>query len=186
MAEWFYRVGEQSFGPVTNAQLLELVRLGKVDGDTQIRKDDSNWVLAQAVGGLLDAANQDGLETVCPYCGESISPPPTRCENCHRDVTVVMRANEGATIHRQSKTISDTLNPYEEVLPEVEETAQSHFLIVLVATLVLLSIPLVIYLWFNRSSMLVIQMIGGLLGAFIVLGCYSYYLAVKSNNRRED
>ena len=59
MAEWFYRVGEQSFGPVTNAQLLDLVRLGKVDGDTQIRKDDSNWVLAQAVGGLLDAAKQD-------------------------------------------------------------------------------------------------------------------------------
>ena len=186
MAEWFYRVDEQSFGPVTNAQLLDLVRLGKVDGDTQIRKDDSNWVLAQSVGGLLDAANRDEAETVCPYCGNSISLPPTRCENCHRDVTVVIRANESGTIHRQSRTIADTLNPHEEVLPEVEETAQSHFLIILVAILVLLSIPLVIYLWFNRTSMLIVQMVGGLLGAFIVVGCYSYYMAVKSNNRRED
>jgi hypothetical protein len=186
MAEWFYRIGDQSFGPVTNTQLLDLVRLGKVDGDTQIRKDDSNWVLAQSVGGLLEAGNRDESETVCPYCGKSIAPPPTRCESCLRDVTVVMRANEVETIHRQSKTISGVLNPYEDVIPEVEETAQSHFLIVLVATLVLLSIPLVIYLWFNRTSMLVVQMVGGLLGAFVVVGLYSYYLAVKSNNRRDD
>jgi len=186
MAEWFYRVGDQSFGPVTNAQLLDLVRLGKVDGETQIRKDDSNWVLAQSVGGLLEAANRDESETVCPYCGKSIAQPPTRCESCHRNVNVVMRVNESANIHRQSKTISGDLNPYEEDLPEVEETVQSHFLIVLVAVLVLLSIPLVIYLWFNRTSMLVVQMVGGLLAAFAVVGLYSYYLAVKSNNRREN
>ena len=186
MAEWFYRVGDQSFGPVTNAQLLDLVRVGKVDAETHIRKDDSSWVLAHSVGGLLEAAGRDGTETVCPYCGKGISPPPTRCEHCHRNVTVVLRGNESAQIHRHAKTISDELNPYEDVHPEKEETVQSHFMIVLLAILVLLSIPLSIFLWFNLKSALVVQVVGGVLGSFAVVGGYAYYLAVKGNNRRDD
>ena len=65
-----------------------------------------------------------GLLCRCPYCGKGISPPPTRCEHCHRNVTVVLRGNESAQIHRQAKTISDELNPYEDVHPEKEETVQ--------------------------------------------------------------
>jgi len=186
MAEWFYRVGDQSFGPITNAQLLDLVRVGTVDGDTHIRKDDSNWVLAQAVGGLLDAAGRDEAETVCPYCGKPIPQPPTRCENCHRNVTVVLRGAESAQIYRQTKSITDALNLNEEDLPEKEETAKSHFLIILVAVLFLFSLPLTIYLWFNLHRPLVVQVVGPVLAAFMVAGGYAYYLASKSNNRRND
>jgi len=186
MAEWFYKVGDQSFGPITNAQLLDLVRVGTVDGDTHIRKDDSNWVVAHAVGGLIDAARRDDAETVCPYCGVPISPPPTRCENCHRNVTVVLRGTESAKIYRQTKSITDELNTYEEDRPEKEETAKSHFLIVLVAVLFLFSIPLTIYLWFNFHRPLVVQLVGSLLGAFAVAGGYTYYLASKTNNKRND
>ena len=186
MAEWFYRVGDQSFGPITNAQLLDLVRVGTVDGDTHIRKDNSSWVVAHAVGGLIDAARRDEAETVCPYCGVPISPPPTRCENCHRNVTVVLRGDDSARIYRQTKSINEELSPYEEVLPEQEETVQSHFLIIMVAVLFLFSIPLSIYLWFNFHRPLVVQLVGPLLGAFAVVGGYAYYLASKTNNKRND
>ena len=186
MAEWFYRIGDQSIGPITNAELLDLGRGGTVGGDTHVRKNDSNWVLAQAVGGLLDAARRDETETVCPYCGEPIPPPPTRCENCHRNVTVVLRGDDSARIYRQTKSINEELSPYEEVLPEKEETVQSHFLIMLVAVLFLFSLPLSIYLWFNFDRPLVVQLVGSALVAMAMIGGYAYYLAAKTNNRRND
>jgi hypothetical protein len=186
MATWFYRVGDQNFGPYTNAQLLELVRGGKVGGDTYVRKDDSNWVLAQAVGGLIEAATDDKEKAVCPYCGESIPPPPTRCESCRRDVSIAMRGADERQIHRQTKSITGALNPYEEVTPEKDETAQSHFLIILMSVLFMLAIPLSIYLWFNADTPLVKELVGGLLGSFVVITGYAYYLAVKTNNRRDD
>ncbi|MFP6750617.1 MAG: hypothetical protein VB855_02990, partial [Pirellulaceae bacterium] len=69
-------------------------------------------------------------------------------------------------------------------LPEKEETAQSHFLIVLVAVLFLISLPLAIYLLFNFHRPLVVQVVGPVLAAFMVAGGYAYYLASKSNNKR--
>ncbi len=184
MADWFYRVGDRSFGPISNTELLDLVRVGTVDGDTQVRKDDSNWVLAHSVGGLLDAARRDETATVCPYCGEPIAQPPTRCDNCQRNVKVVMRGSDNEKIYRQAKSISDELNLHEEALPEKEETAQSHFLIVLVAVMFLISLPLAIYLWFNFHRPLVVQLAGTLLTVFAVVGGYAYYLATKTNNKR--
>lgn len=184
MADWFYRVGGRSFGPITNAELLDLVRVGTVDGETQVRKDDSSWVTAQSVGGLLDAAQRDEAATVCPYCGEPIAQPPTRCENCQRSVKVVLRGADKKKIYRQAKSISDELDSHEAALPEKEETAQSHFLIVLVAVLFLISLPLAIYLWFNFHRPLVVQLAGTLLAVFALVGGYAYYLATKTNNQR--
>ena len=85
--KWYYRVKKKTQGPVTNAELLDLIRERKVLPETMIRKDDSQWVAARAVTGLFQAAGVFAGEYRCPYCGNSIDDPPTTCEKCHRNVS---------------------------------------------------------------------------------------------------
>lgn len=81
--EWYIQLGGETVGPMTSADLLKRVRAGEVQPTTQIRKDDSQWVAAEEVNGLMDAATRDRVFK-CPYCGERISRPPCSCPNCTR------------------------------------------------------------------------------------------------------
>ena len=57
MSQWFYRIqaGKEQ-GPFPSSRLLELIRSGEIDGETEIRKDDSPWVPACQINGLWQAA----------------------------------------------------------------------------------------------------------------------------------
>lgn len=86
--EWYYQIMNDTIGPLTSSQLLAKVRSGQVKEDTLIRKDDSQWVPARLVNGLLDAAQHDHVQRVCPYCGHTVEHPPTTCSGCNRKLVL--------------------------------------------------------------------------------------------------
>lgn len=81
--EWFYQQGGQTIGPLSPKELLAKVREGEVLPQTLVKKDDSQWVEASAVGGLAEAATKDRIYQ-CPYCGGAINRPPATCSHCTR------------------------------------------------------------------------------------------------------
>ena len=104
MAEWFYRNAHcKELGPVSGAMLLELVREGDIQAGTEVRKDDSPWILACQVNGLWQAAGRPGVAFHCPYCNAVISKPPSRCEACDRDVVKAI----GKLLNHAKPTTSD-------------------------------------------------------------------------------
>ncbi len=86
--EWYYQIMNDAVGPLTSGQLMECVRSGKVKEDTLIRKDDSQWVPARQVSGLLDAVGENRSQRICPYCGATVDPPPTTCHGCNRKLAL--------------------------------------------------------------------------------------------------
>jgi len=87
MAQWFYRDQPgRDVGPVTSSQLLELVRQGEIDSDTEVRKDESPWARACEVNGLWLAAGMPTVFFRCPSCDAEIERPPTHCKSCHADI----------------------------------------------------------------------------------------------------
>ena len=92
MSHWFYRQSEKEFGPLRPSEILTHIRQGTIRPETLIRKGDSQWVTAQSVDGLFDAATtQDAAELICPFCGETIDRPPTQCKNCYREVVLLFK-----------------------------------------------------------------------------------------------
>ena len=92
MSHWFYRQSEKEFGPLRPSEILTHIRQGTIRPETLIRKGNSQWVTAQSVDGLFDAATtQATAELICPFCGETIDQPPTRCENCYREVVLLFK-----------------------------------------------------------------------------------------------
>ncbi len=86
--EWYYQIMNDVVGPLTNGQLMACVRSGQVKEDTLIRKDDSQWVPARQVSGLLDAVGNNRAQRICPYCGAQVAPPPTTCRGCNRKLVL--------------------------------------------------------------------------------------------------
>lgn len=82
--EWYYQIMNDVVGPLSGRQLLDKVRAGQVKEDTLIRKDDSQWVPARQVNGLMEAVAHRPVERICPYCGHVVDPPPTTCHGCNR------------------------------------------------------------------------------------------------------
>jgi hypothetical protein len=88
MAQWFYKNAQgRECGPLVGSQVLELVRQGEIQAQTEVRKDDSAWTVACQINGLWQAAGRPGVAFRCPYCAASISKPPTHCQACRRDVS---------------------------------------------------------------------------------------------------
>jgi hypothetical protein len=58
VTEWYYRTStDRAEGPVTAAHLKQLVQLGEIGPETEIRKGaEGRWITANKVKGLLDAA----------------------------------------------------------------------------------------------------------------------------------
>ena len=87
MASWFIRDGDEGeIGPVSPAELLGLVREGRVVATTVVRKDDSAWFPAANVGGLFEAARRPTIEHYCTRCEARVGPPPVTCPKCDADL----------------------------------------------------------------------------------------------------
>ena len=88
MAEWFIEQPEvaEEIGPLHPSELLEKVRSGEVRPETRVRKDDSAWFEASAVGGLFEAAMRPTIEYFCPNCRSPIEEPPCLCATCNNKV----------------------------------------------------------------------------------------------------
>jgi hypothetical protein len=86
--EWYYQIMNDVVGPLSGRQLLDKVRSGQVKEDTLVRKDDSQWVSARQVNGLLDAVLPTRTHRICPYCGETVDPPPSTCRGCNRKLVL--------------------------------------------------------------------------------------------------
>ena len=86
--EWYYQIMNDVVGPLSGRQLLDKVRAGQVKEDTLVRKDDSQWVPARQVNGLMDAVEQSRTQRVCPYCGQPVDPPPSTCRGCSRKLAL--------------------------------------------------------------------------------------------------
>lgn len=87
--EWYYQIMNDVVGPLTSSQLVDRVRAGQVKEDTLIRKDDSQWVPARQVNGLLEAVEHNRkAHRICPYCGATVDNPPTTCHGCNRKLVL--------------------------------------------------------------------------------------------------
>ena len=86
--EWYYQIMNDVVGPLSGRQLLDKVCTGQVKEDTLIRKDDSQWVPARQVNGLLEAVLQPQAQRICPYCGQTVDPPPSTCRGCNRKLVL--------------------------------------------------------------------------------------------------
>ncbi|MFO0802307.1 MAG: DUF4339 domain-containing protein [Gemmataceae bacterium] len=54
MSNYYYRVGDEAFGPVTSKELRLLAKQGVIGPDTYVRKGESRkWVVARRITGLL-------------------------------------------------------------------------------------------------------------------------------------
>lgn len=100
--EWYYQIMNDVVGPLSGRQLLDKVRAGQVKEDTLVRKDDSQWVPARQVNGLLEAVVQPLAQRICPYCGTLVDPPPSTCHGCNRKL--VLSFNSRLTAMGRDKT----------------------------------------------------------------------------------
>ncbi|QEG39823.1 DUF4339 domain-containing protein [Roseimaritima ulvae] len=82
MSEWFIRQEDVEIGPVDGRSLLDMIRGGSVTTDTLVRKNDSAWFQAGAVGGLFEAAAESTTEYFCPDCSSKVVKPPCICPHC--------------------------------------------------------------------------------------------------------
>lgn len=74
--DWYYAVGSQRAGPVSDAQLDELVRSGKVSGDTLVWRDGlADWQPLHSVprdGAMAAPGGRSGI--ICAGCGRPFPP----------------------------------------------------------------------------------------------------------------
>jgi hypothetical protein len=90
--QWYYQFMNDVVGPLTSSQLADRVRTGQVKEDTLIRKDDSQWVPASQVSGLLDSIKSQAGQRICPYCGTPVDRPPTTCHGCNRKLVLSLNS----------------------------------------------------------------------------------------------
>ena len=133
MSQWYYRTRDGEVGPLKPSDLLKHVATGEILPHTLVRKGDSQWVEANQVGGLFDAAATGGTTFQCPFCGSKIDKPPTRCANCSRAVETAYRKRE-----QQSGPEQDPEAIAEQRLEELRRRAQRNDIIAYAVILVLL------------------------------------------------
>ncbi len=138
--EWYYRIMNDVIGPLSSRQLLEKVRTGQIKHDTLVRKDDSQWVPASQVNGLMDAAGQTTTtRRLCPYCGTVVDRLPTTCSGCNRRLTVSVNSRltkDGMSkLVRQRKTRQQQA---EELREETERRELIKYVLLLVLWVILL------------------------------------------------
>lgn len=122
MTEWFLEKldadgdEEAVVGPFTPRELLAMVRKGEVVPESRVRKDDSAWFAASAVGGLFEAAVRPTVQYFCPQCDTRVRQPPVVCPKCLRDIraareevteNVIMDKNEA--VKQSSRSVQNWL-----------------------------------------------------------------------------
>lgn len=141
--EWYYRVMNDVVGPLSSRNLLDVVRAGQIKHDTLIRKDDSQWVPASQVSGLLDAADQSASRRICPYCGHTVASPPTTCEGCNRKL--VLSVNSRLTSIAKTNNKHVIRDQHEEAVQQKEKSERleivKYFLLLLLLIDLLMAAP---------------------------------------------
>jgi len=95
--QWYYKIKGKVNGPISSSEIIKKIKARQILPMTQLRKGDSQWVVAQSVTGLFEKAGVWTGEHKCPYCGNTITTPPTNCENCQRKIET--SAYENADTH---------------------------------------------------------------------------------------
>lgn len=148
--EWYYQIMNDEVGPLTGSQLVACVRSGKVKEDTLIRKDDSQWVPASQVDGLLDAVGNNQSKRLCPYCGQTVDRPPTTCRSCNRKLVLSLnsRLTAANAARRSSKHIArDHAAEIESIRQRSDRSDVVRYLLLLTLWLVLILVaPYLFYL----------------------------------------
>lgn len=175
--EWYYRIMNDEIGPLSSRQLLEKVRTGQIKHDTPIRKDDSQWVVASQVSGLLDAVDKTATRHLCPYCGHVIDRPPTTCPGCNRKLVVSM--NSRLTQAGMSK-VNRTRKTRQEQAEQLRERSEQRDLVKYIGLLalwfvLLILTPYVIYfashgqlVFQGRLAVISVAIVSALVGALYV------------------
>ena len=70
-AEWYYKVRDIEYGPVSVSDMVQHVAEGRIMPDTQVKKGDGPWVSASKVAGLFDRAAQNRASS-------PLSPTPSK------------------------------------------------------------------------------------------------------------
>jgi uncharacterized protein (AIM24 family) len=55
-AEWYFKVGDGEFGPISAAELVQNVADGRITPETEVRKGDGSWIAASRVASLFERA----------------------------------------------------------------------------------------------------------------------------------
>jgi hypothetical protein len=148
--EWYYQIMNDVVGPLSGRQLLDKVRAGQVKEDTLIRKDDSQWVPARQVNGLLEAVVQPQAQRICPYCGYMVDAPPTTCGGCNRKLVLSFNSRltaMGKDKTRVRKIARDRVAEVEAIRERADRSEIVRYLMLLVLWVGLLVVaPYLIYL----------------------------------------
>ena len=155
MSVWYYRVGGKEIGPLKSSEIVAHVRQGRVTADTLVRKNDSQWVPAAEVTGLLDAASSDAdRQHRCPYCGETVPPPPSTCPNCYRDVVVSFKGkpDEQRKPKKSEPTEVDEEEKREQRIAELREQQRRRDIWVYAICLLLWAILIVAAPFLHRLA----------------------------------
>lgn len=96
MANWYVQqpnrgLEEEFIGPLRPAELLKLVREGRVGPEDLLKKDDSAWFEAREVGGLFEAAMRPTIRLYCPECNAPVAQVPCVCPRCHTEISKARR-----------------------------------------------------------------------------------------------
>jgi hypothetical protein len=107
VTKWFVQQDEsqEDIGPLRPSELLEMVRCGKVTSDSILRKDDSSWFTAGAVGGLFEAAMRPTIRYFCPQCEIEVTEPPVNCQECGREIhQALTQITENSIVNQADQT----------------------------------------------------------------------------------
>ncbi len=166
--EWYYQIMNDVIGPLTSRQLVDRVRSGQVKEDTLVRKDDSQWVPARQVNGLLEAVTQNQSQRICPYCGTIVDNPPTTCRGCNRKLVLSFSSRLTTLGKGKTKAIKverDREADAKAIRERSDRADIVRYLVLLIVWLgVLLAAPFLIYLatsgrFFFEGDLAVIAMV---------------------------
>jgi len=150
MAKWYYKTLGSTVGPLSSREFLERVQAGDVTEEMHVRKDDALWVTARSVNGLFEYATDRIADTVCPYCGSQIDPPPTRCGKCRRRISVSYEARGGAKETRV-ETAAQQMQAGEHSDATQPDTPVANLAVMTAAIFLALAFGFAIFQGFNKN-----------------------------------
>jgi len=150
MAKWYYKALGSTVGPLSSREFLERVRAGDVTEEMHVRKDDAMWVPARSVNGLFDYATEGAADTVCPYCGSHIDPPPTRCVKCRRRISVSYEAHGGSQKERV-ETAAEQMQVGEHMDATQPDTIVANLSVMIAAVFLAVAFAFAVFQGFNKN-----------------------------------
>ena len=150
MAKWYYKTLGSTVGPLSSREFLERVRSGDVTEEMHVRKDDALWVPARSVNGLFEYATERSADTVCPYCGSQIDPPPTRCAKCRRRISVSYDAHSGSKKARV-ETAAEQMQVGEHMDATQPDTVTANVAVITAAIFLAVALAFAVFQGFNKN-----------------------------------